>query len=465
MKKTLAMLFTLLLTLILTYTAFAIQGGDNQILPGTATMLPATMSVQWEDVTITVVPFKKLESGAQLSMVICIPPDNANEDPSTRPCIIMTRGSGYRAVTVSDFLDKPNDQQLVRAIMLAKQGYVVAAVEFRGYTTEPVGSGTFPAALQDVRAGVRFLKANATEYGIDTEKFGVIGQSSGGYQSGILGVTNGIWAVEVVEDIAGGAMGEIYYSEADADAAINAGKNILKLDTAAGDIHPEAVNHNSEVIATIVLYGIAKIDEIGTGDFQHTLAANTSQEEVKFMTGRDDIEIWDTPYVHTASNPFWYINETDAEKLSLLFVHGLADTRVYPSNTENFFNLAKDNNITAYRFLLPEAGHGGDRFSQDDLNTLYLDFFDETLKGYYGNRVIICPAINGNISVALNDVDVTKTPWMLNNLTAEDKITVTGVPAKVLLVLVCLSKRLTMTMWLKPRLFTPKAMNSLVMPV
>ncbi len=418
--------FALLLCLAIP-SAFAIEGGDNQILPGTDVKLPANLARAWDDVTVSVVPYKSLEDGSQLSMVVCIPADNANENPAARPCIVYTRGSGLRAVSVNDFLGKPNDMQLVRCIMLAKQGYVTAAVEFRGYTTEPAGSGTFPAALQDVRAAVRFLKANAAEYGIDVEKFGVMGQSSGGYESGILGVTNGAWAVEVPEDVKGGAMGELYFSEADADAAIAVGKNVLKLDTAAGDLHPEAAKSNSSVIAAVDFYGIAKIDEIGVGEFQHTLAANTAQEEVKFMTGSDTTEIWDTPYVHTAANPFWYLDETDANTLSMLFVHGTGDTRVYPSNTENFFNLAKENNITAYRFLIPNAGHGGDRFIEDDTYTLVLDFFDETLKGFTGNRVNVYPAEGGEVKISLNGEDVTAFPWKLNNLTAEDRITVEAV--------------------------------------
>lgn len=407
--------------------AYAIEGGDNQVLPGTDVKLPANIAKQWDDVTVTVVPYKNLDNGTQLSMVICVPADNASENPAARPCIVYTRGSGLRAVTVNDFLGKPNDMQLVRCVMLAKQGYVAAAVEFRGYTTEPAGTGTFPAALQDVRAAVRFLKANAAEYGIDVEKFGVMGQSSGGYEAGILGVTNGAWAVEVIEDVKGGAMGELYFSEKEADEAIAAGKNVLKLDTAAGDISPEAVNFNSAVIAAVDYYGIAKIDEIGTGEFQHTLAANTAQEEVKFMTGSDTTEIWDTPYVHTAANPFWYIDETDANTLSMLFIHGLADTRVYPSNTENFFALAKENNVKAYRFLIPGAGHGGDRFTEDDTNTLLLDFFAEALKGISGNRVMVYPAEGGEVKISLNGEDVTDAPWKLSNLSASDKITVEAV--------------------------------------
>lgn len=408
-------------------TAFAIEGGDNQILPGTDVKLPANLARQWDDVTVTVVPYKNLEDGTQLSMIICAPADNANEDPAARPCIVYTRGSGLRAVTANDFLGKENDVQLVRCVMLAKQGYVAAAVEFRGYTTEPAGSGTFPAALQDIRAAVRFLKASAAEYGIDVNRFGVMGQSSGGYESGMLGVTNGAWGVEVPEDVLGGAMGALYFSEQEADDAIAEGKNVLKLDTAAGDINPEAINYNSDVIAAIDFYGIAKIDQIGEGEFQHTLAANTAQEEVKFMTGSDTTEIWDTPYVHTAANPFWYLDETDAATLTMLFVHGTGDTRVYPSNTENFFNLAKENNINAYRFLIPNAGHGGDRFTEDDTYTLVLDFFDETLKGYAGNRVVAFPSEGGAVKVSLNGEDVTEAPWKLSNLSVEDVITVEAV--------------------------------------
>ena len=106
--------------------------------------------------------------------------------------------------------------------------------------------GMFPAALQDCRAAIRFLKASAETYGIDPDKIGVIGQSSGGYESSMLAVTNGAWGVEVAEDAAGAPLGTLYFTEADMEAAIAEGKNVVKLDTSVGDLLETAKNFKTK---------------------------------------------------------------------------------------------------------------------------------------------------------------------------------------------------------------------------
>ncbi|MBY0461256.1 MAG: alpha/beta hydrolase, partial [Gemmataceae bacterium] len=45
----------------------------------------------------------------------------------------------------------------------------------------------FPAQIQDARAAVRFLRANAKQYGIDADKFGAGGFSAGGHLALLLG--------------------------------------------------------------------------------------------------------------------------------------------------------------------------------------------------------------------------------------------------------------------------------------
>lgn len=60
---------------------------------------------------------------------------------------------------------------------LAKAGFVVAAAEYR---TVP---DKFPALVIDGKAAVRFLRAHATQFGIDPTRIGVLGDSAGGYLS------------------------------------------------------------------------------------------------------------------------------------------------------------------------------------------------------------------------------------------------------------------------------------------
>lgn len=57
---------------------------------------------------------------------------------------------------------------------LSARGYVVAALDYRLAREAP-----FPAAIDDVRTAVRFLKANAGRYGIDGQRVGIWGGSAG----------------------------------------------------------------------------------------------------------------------------------------------------------------------------------------------------------------------------------------------------------------------------------------------
>jgi acetyl esterase/lipase len=68
---------------------------------------------------------------------------------------------------------------------LNAKGYAVAAVDYR-LEQDPV------AALKDAKAAVRFLRANATRYHLDPERFAAWGDSAGGYTVIMLGVTGGL---------------------------------------------------------------------------------------------------------------------------------------------------------------------------------------------------------------------------------------------------------------------------------
>lgn len=67
---------------------------------------------------------------------------------------------------------------------LLAAGYAVASVNYR-----LSGEAQFPAGGQDVKAAVRWLRANAATYGIDTYRFAAWGRSAGAYMANMLGTT------------------------------------------------------------------------------------------------------------------------------------------------------------------------------------------------------------------------------------------------------------------------------------
>jgi pectinesterase len=74
---------------------------------------------------------------------------------------------------------------------LAAAGFVAVPVSYR------LGeAGRFPAALHDLKAAVRWLRAHAAEHGIDPARIGAIGSSAGGQLAALLGASNGVAALE-----------------------------------------------------------------------------------------------------------------------------------------------------------------------------------------------------------------------------------------------------------------------------
>jgi acetyl esterase/lipase len=69
---------------------------------------------------------------------------------------------------------------------LVERGYAVASLNFRS-SEEAI----FPANVHDIKAGIRFLRAKAGEYGYRADRIAVSGSSSGGHLAALVGVTNG----------------------------------------------------------------------------------------------------------------------------------------------------------------------------------------------------------------------------------------------------------------------------------
>ena len=70
---------------------------------------------------------------------------------------------------------------------LVDAGFAVVSINHRSS-----GDAKFPAQIQDVKAALRFIRANAAKYKLDTSFVGITGFSSGGHLSSLAGVTNGL---------------------------------------------------------------------------------------------------------------------------------------------------------------------------------------------------------------------------------------------------------------------------------
>lgn len=93
-----------------------------------------------------------------------------------RPVVVYVKGSAW--------MKQECYKELPNISYLARQGYMVAAVEYRASA-----EAKFPAFLQDVKSAIRFLRANADKYGVDEDRIAIWGDSSGGHASLMAGFT------------------------------------------------------------------------------------------------------------------------------------------------------------------------------------------------------------------------------------------------------------------------------------
>lgn len=101
--------------------------------------------------------------GVDLCLDLYLP---ATADPVL---VVYAHGGGFQ------FGDK-SDAQATRLRGLASRGVAVASINYRHAPRY-----LFPAQLDDMKAAVRWLRANGGGYGLSTERIGVWGASAGGY--------------------------------------------------------------------------------------------------------------------------------------------------------------------------------------------------------------------------------------------------------------------------------------------
>ena len=93
------------------------------------------------------------------------------------PALIFIHGGGWSKGKRSDYLPYLIDY--------AEKGYVTVTVSYRLSRV-----AHFPAAVEDVKCAVRWVRAHAARYHIDPDRLAVIGGSAGGHLALMAGYTN-----------------------------------------------------------------------------------------------------------------------------------------------------------------------------------------------------------------------------------------------------------------------------------
>lgn len=96
-------------------------------------------------------------------------PKNAQSGAKSAPALVAVHGGGWVAGVRSAFQ--------YWGPYLAARGIAMFSISYRLATK----GKTFPQAVQDVRAGVQFVRGKAGEFGIDPQRIGLIGASAGAH--------------------------------------------------------------------------------------------------------------------------------------------------------------------------------------------------------------------------------------------------------------------------------------------
>lgn len=108
------------------------------------------------------------------------------EKPGKYPALVLVFGGGWRSGS--------KEAQVPMAQQIAAKGYVTAAIEYR---LSP--EALYPADVYDIKAAIRYLRANAAKYDIDPDKIAITGSSAGGQLAALVGMTSGIEKFDVDE--------------------------------------------------------------------------------------------------------------------------------------------------------------------------------------------------------------------------------------------------------------------------
>ncbi len=252
-------------------------------------------------------------SRKNLHMNLVVP--KVREEGNLRPTVIFICGGA--------FLDVDNAVWLPPMMYFAKKGFNIATIEYRTSNEE-----IFPAPLCDVKAAIRFLKAHAVQYCVDTEHIFVMGESAGGSMAGLVGVT----AREKEFD--------------------------------QGDF----LEYDSSVCGVVDFYGVSKV--------------TVEKKEEKTHL---DLPYWVTDsymglgYTEDMAKRASTISYVTPDTPPFFILHGDKDDMVDISHSEELYEALQKNGVKSTYLVLEGAEHGDDAFYQEEIFDRILEFMKECM--------------------------------------------------------------------------------------
>lgn len=244
------------------------------------------------------------------------------------PVIVAIHGGAFK------FGDKRGGG--IRPLLSGLQrGYAVASINYR-----LSGEAQWPAQIHDVKAAIRWLRANAAEHQLDPKRMATWGSSAGGYLSALAGVSGEVAKLE-------GDQGNAEQSSR-VQAVVDwfGPINFLTMDPQFAASGIDGQKHSTP------------------GSFESQLLGKP---------------ITQAPELVAEANPETYISQDDPP---MLIQHGAVDAVIPRQQSIEFARrleevLGREKVVIE---ILEDAGHGGPKFVTPKNVAKALDFLDEHLK-------------------------------------------------------------------------------------
>jgi len=212
---------------------------------------------------------------------------------------------------------------------LVGEGFAMASVDFRLSVDAP-----FPAQIHDIKAAIRFLRANATTYGYDATRIGIHGRSSGGHLTALVGVTNGNKELE-------GSVGGHLDQSSDVQAVVSyfGASNLTSI---LDQSTPFGVNLRSAALALLL--------------------GGTLEQKMELAK---------------LASPVFHVDATDPP---LLLLHGDQDPQMPINQAHELHGVYKEHGLPVHFEVIHGAVHGSEEFFDPKRNALVTAFLKEHLR-------------------------------------------------------------------------------------
>lgn len=267
-----------------------------------AGLLIATSNLPAVEPTLKDVEFAKVEDYS-LKLDIYYPPQS--KDDETFPLIVWVHGGAWRAgskdrMPIGECLD---------------HGFAIASVDYR---LSP--QAKFPAQVHDIKAAIRYLRANHAKFRICKETFVIAGASAGGHLAALVGVSDGVEELE----------GQV-------------GKHL---------------SQDSAVKAIVSFYGASNLQTILGQSTEHGLSVRVPALDL-LLGGQPKQKA----ELARLASPVAHVDPKDPP---LWLLHGDADPQMPPKQSVELEKLYREHGVKVSHEVIKGAKHGGAVFYEAD---------------------------------------------------------------------------------------------------